>query len=138
VTSTVVPVDGFGRDELYPGYRPAFGTQPFVTEPVRPFSAADNGRFWFRDTLHFGTGMVPASIALLDDAQTWGTQLGAEIVGVPPTCGMVNRLAGTHVFLGPIDVTSPWQVGARAERFRAYVGPILQDFDGYWRATSGS
>jgi phosphohistidine swiveling domain-containing protein len=131
-TTTVVPVDEFVREELYPGYTPAFGTQPFVAEPVRPFQAADNRRFWFRDSLHFGTGMVPASIALLDDAQTWGTQLGAEIVGVPPTYGMVNRLAGTHVFLGALDVSSPWQIASRAERFTAYVAPILQDFEGYW------
>lgn len=132
IETTVVPIDEFVREEMYPGYVPRFGSQPFVTEPVQPFRRGDEHRFWFRDTLHFGTGMVPASIALLDDAQTWGTQLGAEIVGVPPSYGMVNRLAGTHVFLGALDVTSPWQTAARAERFGPYVGPILQDFDGYW------
>jgi hypothetical protein len=60
---------------------------------VRPFSLADNSRYWLRDSLHFSEGMVPASIAFLDDAQTWSAQLGAEIVGVPPTRGSVNRLA---------------------------------------------
>ena len=90
----VFPVDDFVRDELYPGYRQAFGSQPFVAGPVRPFSRADNARYWLRDSLHFSEGMVPASIATLDDAQTWGAQLGAEIVGVPPTRGSVNRLAG--------------------------------------------
>ena len=60
---------------------------------------------------------MPASIATLDDAQTWGAQLGAEIVGVPPTRGSVNRLAGTHVYLGTIDVDTQWQVQARAARF---------------------
>ena len=91
----VVPVDDFVREELYPGYKQAFGSQPFVAGPVRPFSKADNASYWLRDSLHFSEGMVPASIALLDDAQTWGAQLGAEIVGVPPTRGSINRLAGT-------------------------------------------
>ena len=59
---------------------------------------------------------MPASIATLDDAQTWGAQLGAEIVGVPPTRGSVNRLAGTHVYIGTIDVDTQWQVQARAAR----------------------
>jgi phosphohistidine swiveling domain-containing protein len=132
--ATIVPVDEFVRDELYPGYVPSFGSQPFVAEPVRPFTRADNGRFWFRDSLHFGRGMVPGSIALLDDAQTWGTQLAAEIVGVPPTHGFVNRLAGTHVYLGQVDVTSGWEIGARAARFTRFIGPILENFDEYWAA----
>jgi phosphohistidine swiveling domain-containing protein len=133
----VFPVDEFVREELYPGYRQAFGSQPFVAGPVRPFSLADNERYWLRDSLHFSEGMVPASIATLDDAQTWGAQLGAEIVGVPPTRGSVNRLAGTHVYIGTIDVDTQWQVQARAARFGQYVSPILADFQSYWSMRAG-
>jgi len=133
----VFPVDEFVKEELYPGYRQAFGSQPFVAGPVRPFSLADNERYWLRDSLHFSEGMVPASIATLDDAQTWGAQLGAEIVGVPPTRGSVNRLAGTHVYIGTIDVDTPWQVQARAARFGQYVSPVLADFDSYWAMRAG-
>jgi phosphohistidine swiveling domain-containing protein len=133
----VFPVDDFVKEELYPGYRQAFGSQPFVAGPVRPFSLADNERYWLRDSLHFSEGMVPASVATLDDAQTWGAQLGAEIVGVPPTRGSVNRLAGTHVYIGTIDVDTPWQVQARAARFGQYVSPILADFDAYWAMRAG-
>ncbi|MGH3304133.1 MAG: PEP-utilizing enzyme [Streptosporangiaceae bacterium] len=135
--SKIIPVDDFVREELYPGYTPSFGSQPFVAGPLRPFSRADNARYWLRDSLHFSEGMVPASIAFLDDAQTWGAQLGAEIVGVPPTRGSVNRLAGTHVYLGTIDVDTDWQVQARAARFGTYVGPILADFDRYWAMRAG-
>jgi len=133
----VFPVDEFVREELYPGYKQAFGSQPFVAGPVRPFSLADNERYWLRDSLHFSEGMVPASIATLDDAQTWGAQLGAEIVGVPPTRGSVNRLAGTHVYIGTIDVDTQWQVQARAARFGQYVSPILADFGSYWAMRAG-
>ena len=66
----IVPVYDYVRDGLYPGYKPAFGSQPFVAGPVRPFSKADSSRYWLRDSLHFSEGMVPTSIALLDDAQT--------------------------------------------------------------------
>src|SRR5215468_9226288 len=125
----VVPVDEFVREELYPGYKQAFGSQPFVAGPLRPFSRSDNSRYWLRDSLHFSEGMVPASMAFLDDAQTWGAQLGAEIVGVPPTLGSVNRLAGTHVYIGTIDVATPWQIQARAARFGQYVSPILAAYD---------
>lgn len=128
----VFPVDDFVRDELYPGYKQAFGTQPYVADPVRPFRKGDNAGYWLRDSLHFSEGMVPASVAFLDDAQTWGAQLGAEIVGVPPTRGSVNRLAGTHVYIGTIDVDTDWQIQARAARFGSYVEPILADFERYW------
>jgi len=133
----VFPVDEFVREELYPGYKQAFGSQPFVAGPVRPFAVADNDRYWLRDSLHFSEGMVPASIATLDDAQTWGAQLGAEIVGVPPTRGSVNRLAGTHVYIGTIDVDTQWQVQARAARFAQYVSPVLADFGSYWAMRAG-
>ncbi|MGH3278591.1 MAG: PEP-utilizing enzyme [Trebonia sp.] len=133
----VFPVDEFVREELYPGYKQAFASQPFVAGPVRPFSHRDNERYWLRDSLHFSEGMVPASIATLDDAQTWGAQLGAEIVGVPPTRGSVNRLAGTHVYIGTIDVDTEWQVQARAARFGAYVSPILANFGSYWAMRAG-
>lgn len=133
----IFPVDDFVKEELYPGYRQPFGSQPFVAGPVRPFSLADNERYWLRDSLHFSEGMVPASIATLDDAQTWGAQLGAEIVGVPPTRGSVNRLAGTHVYIGTIDVDTQWQVQARAARFGSYVSPILADFGSYWTMRAG-
>jgi phosphohistidine swiveling domain-containing protein len=133
----VFPVDEFVKEELYPGYKQAFGSQPFVAGPVRPFSPADNARYWLRDSLHFSEGMVPASIATLDDAQTWGAQLGAEIVGVPPTRGSVNRLAGTHVYIGTIDVDTTWQIQARAARFGQYVSPILADFSSYWAMRAG-
>ena len=131
---TVVPVDEFAREELYPGYVPRFGSQPFVVDPLRTFSPADNAQYWLKDSLHFGRGMVPGSIALLEDAQTWGTQLAVEVIGVPPTRGIVNRLAGTHVYIGGIPITSPWEIGWRASRFGTFAGPVLADFDGFWSA----
>ena len=55
----VIPVDNFVRDELYPDYTQAFGTQPFAVGPVGPPSKADNASY----SLHFSEGMVPPSTA---------------------------------------------------------------------------
>ena len=78
----VVPVDDFVRDELYPGYKQPFGSQPFVAGPVRPFSRADNARYWLRDSLHFSEVMVPASIATLDTPAILGVTLFIALVYV--------------------------------------------------------
>ena len=40
---TVIPVDDSITEEMYPGYAPAFGSQPFVFEPVRPFAGGRHG-----------------------------------------------------------------------------------------------
>lgn len=130
----VIPIDEYADQGFYPGYRPRLDARPFVAEPLRPFSKQDEHRFWLRDSMHFGEGLTPASIALLEDAQTWGTQFGAESVGIPPTAGMVNRIAGVHVYLGQVPIESQWQVEARAHRFGRLLGPRLEDFAGYWQS----
>jgi pyruvate,water dikinase len=126
-------LDGFVGEGFYPGWEPRQADRPFVAEPLALFGAADQGRFWLRDAMHFGEGLTPGSIALLEDAQTWGTQLGAELTGIPPTKGMVNRLAGVHVYLGQVLVTAPWEIGARAQRFGPFLAAKLADFDAYWQ-----
>lgn len=130
--ATVIPLGEYADADFYPGYEPRLESRPFLAEPLAPFCRADEARFWMRDSQHFAEGITPASMALLEDAQTWGTQYGAEIAGIPPTAGMVNRIAGVHVYIGPCPITSPWQIGARAERFGAFAGPRLADFDSYW------
>ena len=129
----VIPLGAYADQEFYPGYQPRLDVRPFIAEPLQPFGRADESRFWLRDSMHFGEGLTPASIALLEDAQTWGTQYGAEAVAIPPTAGMVNRLAGVHVYLGQIPISSGWQIETRARRF----GPLLQQrlagFAEYWR-----
>lgn len=130
-TPNAVPVDQWAG-QFYPGFEPGHASMPWVTDPLGPFQPADNDAFWFRDGLHFGRGIAPASVALLDDAQTLGTQTAAEIVGVPPSKGSVDRFIGTHIYLGVVGVSSPWEIGARAERFGTFVRPRLADFDSYW------
>ncbi|WP_433031350.1 PEP-utilizing enzyme [Actinomycetospora sp. CA-053990] len=129
---TVIPLGEYADGDFYPGYEPRLESRPFLAEPLAPFTREDESRFWMRDSQHFSEGITPASMGLLEDAQTWGTQYGAEIVGIPPTAGMVNRIAGVHVYLGQCPITSPWQIATRAERFGAFAGPRLADFATYW------
>jgi phosphohistidine swiveling domain-containing protein len=118
---------------FYPGYEPRLDARPHVAEPLAVFGPDDEDRFWLRDSMHFGEGLTPASLALLEDAQTWGTQIGAEVTGIPPTAGMVNRLAGVHVYIGQIPITSGWQVEARGRRFGPLLGERMADFAAYWQ-----
>lgn len=132
--SHVVSLEQFVGEAFYPGYRPRLDARPYVAEPLAVFGPQDEKRFWLRDSMHFGEGLTPASIALLEDAQTWGTQLGAEVTGIPPTAGMVNRLAGVHVYLGQIEIDSQWQMLARERRFGPMLAERMANFTAYWQA----
>ncbi|MQA10191.1 MAG: hypothetical protein GEU98_16885 [Pseudonocardiaceae bacterium] len=129
----VIPIDQFIGREFYPGYEPRLDARPYVAEPLALFGKHDEDRFWLRDTMHFGEGLTPASIALLEDAQTWGTQLGAEMTGIPPTAGMVNRLAGVHVYISQVPITSEWLMAARERRFGPLLAEKMTDFAAYWQ-----
>lgn len=122
-TQAVVPVDDFVSDEIYPGYRPQYGTTPTFLEAIQPISKRDERHLWNLD-FHFGRGIKPGSLTLIEDTYTWGTQMGAENIGLPVGRGLRARLAGTHLYMSPIATEAPWEVRLRAMRF----GPFLQDF----------
>jgi pyruvate,water dikinase len=132
--ATVVPVDEFVTDELYPGYRQDFGSTPFIIEPLKPFAKEDERHFWALDAIHFGHGLVPASVRTAEDAFSWGTQMAAENIGLPVGRGMRFRLGGTHVYMSPIDMTSQWGIGWRAERFGGFLRTFLDSVQEIWGA----
>lgn len=133
-TATIVPVDELVADQLYPGYRQAFASTPFIHEPILPFSKADEQHLWTADSIHFSQGLVPGSVALAEDCFTYGTQLAAENIGLPPGRGLRCRLGGTHIYMSPIDVSSPWLLQWRAGRFGRFLGYFLQNFREIWAA----
>jgi pyruvate,water dikinase len=132
--ATLVPVDEFITEELYPGYQQTFESNPFVIEPLKTFSKADESHFWALDAIHFGHGLVPASIRTTEDAFSWGTQLAAENIGLPPGRGLRFRLGGTHVYMSPIDVASGWQIQWRGARFGRFLAQFLDNFEEIWTA----
>jgi pyruvate,water dikinase len=132
--AVVVPVDQFVTDELYPGYRQEFGSTPFVLEPLRPFSKEDEHAFWCLDAIHFGHGLVPGSVRLTEDAFSYGTQLAAENIGLPPGRGLRFRLGGTHVYMSPIETASEWAVRWRGRRFARFLESFLPSFRQIWDA----
>jgi len=111
----IIWVDEFISEEWYPGFRPGYGHSPWVTEPVDTFKAGDQERFWFLD-FHFPRGLSPMGMVFLEDGYSWATQLAARNLPLPRGNGIVQRLAGTHVYASVVPVDSEWEAGLRAER----------------------
>ncbi|PXY23438.1 PEP-utilizing protein mobile subunit [Prauserella coralliicola] len=131
--STIVPVDEFVTDEWYPGFKPALDHAPWVVEPFRTFSKADEERFWFLD-FHWPRGLTPMGLIWNEDGYSWGTQLAAEALPLPPGRGITQRIAGTHTYAAAIEVTDPWEVGERARRMQANLPRFLENFESIWAA----
>lgn len=129
--TAIFGLDEFVDDEWYPGYEPAFSQVPFVVEPFRPFTKADEERFWFLD-FHWARGLTPMGIIWNQDGYSWGTQLAAEQLPLPSGRGITQRVAGTHTYAAPIPVASAYEREARTARLRDYLPGFLADFDGIW------
>lgn len=127
----VIPLDEFITDEWYPGFTPAFDHAPFYVEPFRTFNKADEERFWFLD-FHWPRGLTPLGLIWNEDGYAWGTQYAAENLPLPPGRGIGVRMAGVHTYASPVDLTSPMQIGERANRMGPRLGQFLENFDQIW------
>jgi pyruvate,water dikinase len=127
----VISVEEFITDEWYPGFVPSYGQAPWAAEPVDTFKPPDEERFWFLD-FHFPRGLSPMGTVFLEDGYSWATQLAAQTLPLPRGKGIVQRLAGTHVYASVVPVDSEWEAGIRAERFGRNLPPFLEQFPELW------
>ncbi|MFN8079767.1 MAG: PEP-utilizing enzyme [Kineosporiaceae bacterium] len=128
---TVIPIDDFVTEEWYPGFRPDYGHSPFVVEPLRTFSPRDVERFWFLD-YHWSRGLTPMGMIWNEDGYSWGTQHAAETLPLPPGRGIAQRMAGTHTYASPIEVSSPFEMRERTARLARRLPAFLRDFATIW------
>lgn len=129
--SDVAPLDDYVTDEWYPGFKPNFEQAAWAIEPFRTFNKEDESRFWFLD-FHWPRGMTPLGLIWCEDGYTWGSQLAAETLPLPPGYGVACRIAGTHIYGNGIDVHSAHEIAQRGARMARNLPPILQRFPELW------
>lgn len=129
--TAVVPVDEYITEEWYPGFRPGDRRAPFVVEPFGTFTKADEQRFWFLD-FHWPRGLTPLGLIWNEEGYSWGSQLAAEQLPLPPGRGITQRIAGTHTYASAIGVEAEGEVRDRAARLRGYLPGFLHDFEQIW------
>src|SRR5438105_3929339 len=71
-------------------------------------------------------------MVFLEDGYSWATQLAARSLPRPRGNGIVQRLAGTHVYASVVPVDSEWQAGLRADRFGRNLPRFLDSFPELW------
>ncbi len=127
----IIPVDDFIEDEWYAAYTDD-PPRPFKVEQAGPLTKEDESRFWLLD-FHYPKGATPLTYDVI-----WAggslTQLVADAIPLPPSRGLTVRMVGTHVYAGEVPVTSPWQMGFRAERAQRTIPTMIQNFPENWQA----
>ena len=108
-----------GWEEMYPNWA--------LFEQSR--EAADAGRLWFWNSLHFPVPMPAFDIASsgpsLLHARGWQNRAFA----VPPAMGIDYRVVNSYVYISVNPVTDPAKIAERAALFQKRAGYYFQNWD---------
>ncbi len=130
--ANIVSVDEFITDQWYPGFKPEYKQPGSVIEQLDTFSKEDEKRFWFMD-FHWPRGLTPMGLLWVEDGYAWGSQLAAHSLPLPPGKGIVQRIAGTHVYASEVPITSEWEIGERVKRITQNLPAFLGNFAAIWQ-----
>ena len=126
----IVSVDSL-LDGWYPGWTPELIEAPYMKAKAMPFSKEDESSFWFAD-FHWPRGFSPLGFSFAQAAGSFGTQLAAHQLPLPPAGGLRQRMGGPFLYEGEVPITSAWEIGFRAARIERNMPKFLMNFDAIW------
>jgi len=111
-----------GWERMYP-YQYEFTTD----DPERKKYEEDT--FWFYDGLHYPEPLYPFD-AIWDEAWFLAlSQYSHRIFSIPPVMGVDHRMMNGYVYISPVPVTDPEEVGARVPDFLERAGYYYENWD---------
>jgi pyruvate,water dikinase len=85
--------------------------------------------FWFNDALHYPEPMYPFDI-IWDEAWFLAlSQFNSRIFMVPPALGVDHRIINGNVYITPVPVADPEEVGKRVPLFMERAGYYYENWD---------
>ena len=100
----------------------------FVTDDPERENYEDQ-MFWFYDGLHYPEPMYPFDI-IWDEAWFLAlSQYNTRIFGVPPVYGVDHRIINGYIYISPVPVTDPEEIGKRVPIFMERAGYYYQNWD---------
>jgi pyruvate,water dikinase len=91
--------------------------------------AADEGRFWFQDSVHSAEPYYPFDAVYLDYSVTGFNQASARLFVVPPSLGLEYRILNGYVYISANSVTDQPTLARRTELFAARAGYYYEHWD---------
>ena len=99
---------------VVPGTEKAQAAYPYYTQ----FSAADDQRFWFYNSMHFPEPMSAFDMVTAEAAYCALGAVNTRVHCLPTTLGIDHRIINGRVYIGGNSVTDPAEIAARLEEFK--------------------
>ncbi len=118
------PPGAEGWEELY-AYSSVF------SEDRREY---EDGAFWFMDGVHTPEVIPPWDATILEFAIIVLSQYNTRHYIIPPALGVDLRFLNGYMYLTPVGVTDPEEIGARVPEFMERAGYYFQNWDALYAA----
>ncbi|MEK7812125.1 MAG: PEP-utilizing enzyme [Candidatus Desantisbacteria bacterium] len=112
------PEGAQGWEEMYPYYLLFSQDRKGVEE-----------KFWFCDTMHWTTPLYPFDTFTAESALSSLGQYNTRVYMIPPALGIDIRVLNGYVYLSPIPVDNPQEIGERVKDFSERAGFYYQNWD---------
>lgn len=100
--------------KVVPGTESAQAAYPYYTQ----FCPADDGRFWFYNSMHFPEPMSAFDMVTAEAAYCALGAVNTRVHCLPTTLGIDHRIINGRVYIGGNSVTDPAEIAKRLEEFK--------------------
>jgi pyruvate,water dikinase len=110
---------------------------PYFLVPHADTRDEENGRLWFADTMHWSRGCHPFDSIGAEAVYLGAGQNSTRIFVLPAALGLDVRIVNGYVYISPIPVTDPDEIGRRVALFQERAGFYYKNWDelyGKWKA----
>lgn len=114
---------------------------PYFLVPSEETREEENSRFWFADTMHWSRGAHPFDSIGAEAVYLGAGQNSTRIFVLPTALGLDVRMVNGYVYISPIAVEDPAEIGKRAALFQERAGYYYQNWDelyGRWKIKMAS
>jgi pyruvate, water dikinase len=118
-SEAAVPAGAEGWQSLY----------PYFLVPHEETQAEENSRLWFADTMHWSRGALPFDSIGAEAVYLGAGQNSTRIFVLPAALGLDVRMQNGYVYISPIPVTDPEEIGRRAALFQERAGHYYANWD---------
>jgi len=100
---------------VVPGTERAQAAYPYYTQ----FTASDDQRFWFYNSMHFPEPMSAFDMITAEAAYCALGASSAKVHVIPTTLGIDHRIINGRVYIGGNGVTDPTEIARRVKEFES-------------------
>ena len=113
------------------GWQDLYAYSSVFSEDRREY---EESAFWFMDGVHSPEAIPPWDATIVEYALIALSQYNTRHYVIPPALGVDLRFLNGYMYLSPVGVTDPEEIGARVPEFAERAGYYFQNWDRLYAA----